>query len=1416
MRMQKIKIAKKKKLIIIAFLAMIILPSFAATQPTGTTAAKTNDWENIFINSINRLPARTHSVPLSSENDALNDALEIKSPYAMSLNGTWKISWAGNPELRVKGFEATNYDDSNWLQIPVPACVEMHGFGSPWYVNWRFPHKLDWPRIRDRQSGKNDYNPVSSYRRKFNLPKDWNGRKIILRFDGVYSAYYVWINGKKVGYAEDSKLPSEFDVTEYVTAGENLIAVEVYRWCDGSYVEDQDMTRFSGIFRDVTLWSMPKNGIWDFTVNIALAKDYKSATLSVDCPNAEWTLYDAKFKRVACGKAADKITINDVELWSAENPYLYTLVLKKNGDIRMKRVGFKEQKIVGNAIYVNGKKIKFRGVNRHETSPSGGRTVTKADMIKDAELMKQNNFDTVRTSHYPNHWLWYEICDRYGLYVMAEANVEGHESDWLKTGLGRFPEWSHTIVERNVRQVLFYRNNPSVVFWSLGNETDHGPGFTEAIAAIKRIDPAHIVHWERANKESDVDSRMYRSVVWLERRGMMGDGIPLPDITKPIDDKRDVEDLSKTQTPNKPYFMCEYAHAMGNALGNFQEYWDTFYKYDSLAGGCIWDWIDQAVWKYTDKIAPNTGKRERYLAYGGDFDNAPNDGPFNCNGLITAERKETSKLIEAKHVQRYLVVRELDDGNFELENRYGFTCAEEFDGNWEIVEDGVVVKRGEFKTPAIAPLSRGLLPFTRKDFTSQSAKERFLNVTFTLKDDALWAKKGHVVSRNQLLINKGQKKVKKSKPQGMQIATLRDGAISVGRGLTRAVFDQKSGTLRELVLNGTAILRDPANGITTGPRATCMRALVDNDVWLRGDQYGESPFYGQLFASGLTQLRYHARPIVADGNTVKITTLITGNKSAGFTHETQWTFMEDGSIEMKNRLIPHGTMPPALPRIGLSMMLNGELENMRWYGRGPHENYVDRKTSAFFGIWNSTVTEQYVPYVRPQDNGYKSDVKWVEFTGDDGAGVRITSDNDMFVQALHYTWEDLEFSRHRAGQQRYRVPLNPRKEVCLNIDLRQLGLGGNSCGPKPLRKYIFPIQEENWTVRFEPVAGRKRAEWGAATREEWEKTVRPKTLKWFLENEYGIRPQTIKDCKVTFEPAKKDLEFNDGKIVRKSIRTIYRGPYGTNSFVFTLFMPKSNKPLPLAMLLCNRPQVMKFRDDEIPNTGFWPVKQIVERGFATIAFYLSDLGPETYDPNTAFLGGAFPCFEKPHERTNTSWGTLSAWAWGASRIMDWIETQKEFDPARVGIVGHSRGGKAALVAGALDERFALICANNSGCGGAKLNRYELPSSEHYDSFPYFGVSYWYCGNMPKNFVGKDLIVEHDQDEWLAMIAPRRLCVGSGTKDAWAGPVGEYFATERAKRIWKLYNAEDRVRHHIRKGPHALTPFDWQHYLDAIP
>ncbi|MCQ2154153.1 MAG: DUF4981 domain-containing protein [Bacteroidales bacterium] len=1005
-------------------------------------------------NSAGRNAAHTHSVPLSSVEDAFGESLIPASPYVKSLNGDWKISWCGDPARRPADFFKPDYDDSGWQTIDVPSCVEMRGFGVPGYTNVTFPFNANPPFIEDFVTKTADYNPVSSYRTDFTVPEDWEGRRIILRFDGVYSAYCVWVNGRKAGYAEDAKLPSEFDITDLVKAGVNKLAVQVFRWCDGSYLEDQDMFRFSGIFRDVTLIAVPADGVADFFFRTELVNSYRDAkaTLSIVSASSEVSanLYDASRRKVASFKGRESsVLLRKPHLWSAEDPYLYTLVVRAGSDIRSAKVGIRQIERSGSTVLVNGRTLKFKGVNRHEHSAVNGRTVSADEMLEDILLMKRNNVNTVRTSHYPNHHLWYDLCDRYGIYVIAEANVEGHGMGYDKEGLGRFDEWDAPIVERNVNNVLNYRNHPSVMFWSLGNETGHGKCFEHAAEAVRGTDPTRLVHWERGNKVADVDSRMYPSVEWLEFRGRLGDLALTAD-----DEGRDYGD----HTPGKPFFLCEYAHAMGNAIGNLKEYWDAFYSSESLLGGCIWDWVDQGLLR-----------GGRYV-YGGDYDEIPNDGPFCCNGVIRPDRKPTAKLAEVAHVYRQIAVSKTPDNRLEIWNRFSYTPTGNFDAKWVLLEDGIEVASDKWRAASVKPLGKASVNIPDTGYEMKAGREYFLNVYFTLKEDASWAPKGHVVASDQIALDSP---AAAEAPAGSLTPHFTDDgrSIVVTSGSLRAEFCRSAGTIVSLKVDGREML---AGKPGSSARLSWMRAFTDNDIWLREGDRGNQQRNPSFYAYGLSQPGYHAGRMTAekkDDGSVEVCTFVdaAGAKSAGFEHTAVWTFATDGTVTISNRTVPYGRQPKALPRFGLSFVLDGTMENAKWYGRGPRENYIDRNSGSFIGVYASKTSDLGEEYIRPQDNGYRSDVRWVEFTDDEGRGVRFSSDSPLFFQALHNTWEDLEFARHRNGQQRFDAVRGPREEIYLNLDLRQLGLGGASCGPRPMDKYVFPIREETWTLRISPV-----------------------------------------------------------------------------------------------------------------------------------------------------------------------------------------------------------------------------------------------------------------------------------------------------------------------------------------------------------
>ena len=997
-----------------------VVPVFAALE-----------WQDEQVTQVNREPARCAAFPLADQKAALT-AEDPATPYQLSLNGTWRYHWVGCPDQRPVDFWKTDYDVSSWALIPVPGCVELFGYGIPIYTNVRFPHSATPPLI-DR-----DYNPVSSYRRTFSVPREWKDRNVFIRFEGVASAFYVWVNGQKVGFSEDSRLPAEFNIQKYLKEGENQLAVEVYRWSDGSYLEDQDFFRLSGIFRSVSLFATPKNELRDFVVQTKLDGTYTDATLSLKVETralvagpaaatlVQAELFDADFRSVLKTevKGSVEVPVKAPHLWSAENPYLYTLVLTYGEDIRSCKVGFRQVEIKNGGLLVNGRLVKFLGVNRHDMYPDVGYAVTRDVMLRDILLFKRNNINVVRTSHYPNDCYFYSLCDRYGVYMVAEANVESHGMGYGKDSLSIKPSWRHAHVERNVNQVLTLRNHPSIFMWSTGNEAGPGENFKAACEAVKQVDTTRPVHYEGNSAFMDVDSNMYPSVAHVAERG---------------------------KDNSKPYFVCEYAHAMGNSIGNLREYVDAYYSSDVNMGGCIWDWTDQAVWKYTDKILPN-GQRERHLAYGGDFDEEINDGNFCANGVVDALRNETPKLAEVKRCYQKICVGRSSASELVVTNRFAFTDVADFEARWEVMCNGKCVDQGVFKTLNVAPLSCVKLPLPA--VKTDAAGEYFLNVSFHLKQKTLWAEKGFEIARSQLFLcdvagqASATSKAAASFKQDDQAVTVRGSDFEV-------VFARSSGTISKLVYNGQIVLADE-QGIVRGPHVNTYRAFIDNDNWLR-DNY---------MKSGLSQMRYHPEPLQvvqqADGCVVvKSVVHADGFKSAGFVHETEYRIDGQGQIMVQNTLQPYGNLP-ALPRVGVKMMLDGAYENIAYYGRGPLENYVDRQTGSDIGYYESTVTAQYVDYIRPQECGGRSDVRWIAFTDQKGKGVLFKFDEPLFTTALHYQSEDLYFVRHRPRQERRYFALEPRKEVCFSIDVAQTGLGGNSCGPRPLDAYIL----KNETYRF--------------------------------------------------------------------------------------------------------------------------------------------------------------------------------------------------------------------------------------------------------------------------------------------------------------------------------------------------------------
>lgn len=1045
-------------------------------------AVEPPDWENPAVVGRNKEPPRATSFPYPDPDSAARAMTRrapvfnahrqqppptsapgeqspwLQSPFVQSLNGDWKFHWVGRPADRPIGFERDDFDIGRWATIPVPSCWEMQGYGIPIYTNIRYPFPANPPHI------DHSYNPVGSYRTSFALPDAWKNRRVFIRFGGVYSAFYVRLNGRMVGYSEDSKDAAEFDLTPHLRDGANTLAVEVYRWSDGSYLEDQDMFRFSGIFRDVTLFAVPPVHLRDVFILTDFDDKYENALLTAACtirnlaeqprrPRAvSLTLLDARGRRVSLRPIIDdrpgdpddvvrlecpaippgqehtvtlRVYVDRPAPWSAEQPNLYTALLALHNepdapsDVRPFAVGFREIQWRGDGIFVNGRRVMLRGVNRHEHDPDGGRTVPFERMVQDITLMKRHNINTVRCSHYPNDARWYDLCDRFGLYVVDEANIESHGMGYsFERSLGNNPDWKIAHLDRTERMVHARKNHPCVVMWSLGNEAGPGENFEATAALVRSLDRSRPVHYERYNQVADVDSTMYPGVDELERIGR--------------------------QKSEKPFFVCEYAHAMGNAVGNLGEYWEVFEAHPRLIGGCIWDWVDQALRKYTDEEPGPDGRRRWHWAYGGDYDDVPNDGPFCCNGLTTPDRSVTPKLLEVKKVYQPAAFTAVDlaSGRVRIRNKHAFANLSAFDGRWQLTEDGRGIDDGAIEPLDVAPGQETEVALPMRSPDPRAGAEYFLRISLHLREATPWADAGHEIAWEQL-------RVPFDVPPAPLIATgeavrveeQTNGIIASGARFS-VRFGKRSGTIESLMYDGGELIARAG-----GPRLNVMRAFTDNDTWL------ERSFCD----AGLSQMSHHVRavgiePCGEKAARVRVEMDCLGFKGRGFRHDCAYTILGDGTIIADNVFEPIGSLPP-LPKLGVVLALPAAFENLTWLGRGPGESYPDRKRSVDVGRWSGTVAAQFQEYVRPQENGNKEDVRWAVLSDDAGRGLMIVAEGHLALTASHFTARDLDDARHKSGQPRKFVRLQPRREIILCLDAQQMGLGGASCGPPPLPRY---------------------------------------------------------------------------------------------------------------------------------------------------------------------------------------------------------------------------------------------------------------------------------------------------------------------------------------------------------------------------
>lgn len=1012
--------------------------------------AERPEWSNQYVSGVNKETACQIAIPFANEQQATSLPIE-ESPYYKTLNGTWKFHWVADPKDRPLDFCQPGYDVSSWDDIKVPANWQIEAvrnnknWDKPLYCNVIYPfsytqwEKIEWPNvIQPRPSGYTFAtmpNPVGSYRRDFTLPDSWKGRDVFIRFNGVEAGFYIWVNGQKVGYSEDSYLPAEFNLTPYLKPGRNVLAVEVYRFTDGSFLECQDFWRLSGIFRDVFLWSAPKTQIRDFFFRTDLDKEYKNASVALDVEltgkksNGDIIakITDLNGKEIVSQSIRAKLGVNnllfDVEnplKWTAETPNLYNLTIslkqkEKITDIRSVKVGFRKVEFSKDGqMLINGKSTLFKGVDRHDHSSLNGRTVSKEEMEKDVQLMKSLNVNAVRTSHYPNNPYFYDLCDRYGIYVMAEANVECHGL----MSLSNEPEWEKSFTERNENQVRNYRNHAAIVMWSMGNESGNGKNFQTAEKAIKKLDNTRPTHYEGNSSYCDVTSSMYPSVEWLENVGK--------------------ERLHKAQKGEsvKSHVVCEYAHAMGNSIGNFKEYWELYETYPALIGGFIWDWVDQSI-----KVPTPDGK-DFYMASGGDFGDKPNDGNFCTNGVIFSDRTLSAKAYEVKKIHQPIRVEALGDGKYKITNKRFHTRLNDLYGRYEIEEDGKVIRSGNLEELNLDAQANMIINVSDKLFNKIPGAEYFINFSFKQKYDTEWAEAGYEVASEQLKLSDSEKPVFEIAKSYINLTETQDAYLVAGENF-KATFSKKEGTLSAYTLNEVSL-------INKGLELNLFRAPTDNDKHVAED-WQRKGLYSMTLEAGNWEVRQEdGKVILLIKNTYR------GKLGFDYQTEMEYTVAADGTILVNSIIIP-AINGEIIPRVGYRMELPEGFECMRWYGRGPLENYVDRKDATDIGVYEDLVSNQWVNYVKPQEMGNHEDVRWISITNPDGVGFVFVAGDKMSASALHVKAQDMAAPAD-IRKLIHKYEFSMRKETILCLDANNRPLGNASCGPAPMKKYELVSQ----------------------------------------------------------------------------------------------------------------------------------------------------------------------------------------------------------------------------------------------------------------------------------------------------------------------------------------------------------------------
>lgn len=1036
-------------------------------------AQSQDPWQNPEINEINREPMRAHFIPLVSEEAAIKQldksilsrlTLDTSIERRLSLNGTWQFKFAKNPASAPKDFWKLDYNSSDWSPIKVPGSWEVQGFDAPIYTDVSYPFPPNPPFV------PTDYNPVGSYIHEFDVPSDWKGMDLYLDFEGVESAFYLWVNGNEVGYSEDSRLPAHFNVTKHLKLGEkNKLAVKVFRYSDGSYLEDQDYWKYSGIERNVYLYARPTTNIQDFHTRSELVNNFKDGDfkLNIDIENPkknyrlEVKLLDAKLapiysKQVKLGTTSSykfDAVIPAVKAWNAEDPNLYSLIVtlkdNKGKDIEsfLHPIGFRTVEMRNGQILINNQAVTFKGVNRHEHDPVNGRTVTIESMIEDIELMKQFNINSVRCSHYPNNPEWYALCDYFGLYLIDEANIESHGMMHHKDyTLANYPDWELAFQERMERMVRRDQNFTSIVTWSMGNESGYGKHFETIYKWTKEFDPSRPVQYEGGGFKgmSDIYAPMYGRI-WLLRQFV-------------------------NQRQPRPLILCEYAHAMGNSVGNLQDYWDVIESFDQLQGGFIWDWVDQ-VFEHKDD------KGNRIWAYGGDlgFVGVPNDSNFCANGLITADRQLHPHIWEVKKVYQNIGFKPAPFVNqgVEITNKFDFVDLSDYNFTWTLESDGKPVQTDKLEVPTILAQSTEIVKIPYDLSGLDLSKEYFLKLEAHLSQTSKSLPQNHLVAYEQWQLPITQSKVKHIQPFNEVLSLNTDKLNSEFTSKTATLkFDNQTGELTSYVIAGQEMLKD-------GFTPNFWRGLTDNDVanktLERCGVWKDLPEHLSLekFEATLSKDKYLGNVLVSYKH-----------KDDLFTLDVKYRVRAEGMIHIEVDFTPLKNDLPEIPRFGMRVILPKEYDTMTWLGRGPHENYADRKTSALVGLYTADVWSQFHPYVRPQETANKSDVRWVALQNKNQEGFMVIGSEPLSVSAWNFEQKAIEYVPFDI-ERKHGGSIEKEDLVWLNIDKAQMGVGGDTTwGAEVHPEYTITPKAQSYSFTLVPIQN-KGIDLTAESHKEW-------------------------------------------------------------------------------------------------------------------------------------------------------------------------------------------------------------------------------------------------------------------------------------------------------------------------------------------